>query len=235
MNSKTLLSLATIVAATFALSSQAQTNNIYWDFTSASPVSTPITGLTTPTISQGNNHGTTTLISTTSASTAYTTSAGFSNSATDNAGAAAFTGVLNTGTSTYFATSLTLGPSAGASLTLTDVSFGSRSTGTGPTTFSLYDSTDNFATVFNLVATTTEPANSVWAADDFGSLAITLPDDGSTLSFRIYGSGGTGSAAANTANWRIDDLALSVPEPSTFALVGLGLGASGLFFIRRRK
>ncbi len=231
-----------VAAWAVAISASAQTANIYWDFnnatTAAAPSSGVFTGLTTPILGQGNNHGTTALLTATSASTTYTTAAGFANSGTTNAGAAAFTGVLNTATSTYFNTSLTLSPAAGASYTLTDVSLGSRSTSTGPVTLSLYDSTDSFATVFNLLGTVTVSANSVWAASDFSGLSVSIPADSSTLSFRIYGSGGTGSAASGTANWRIDDLTFSVsevPEPSTLAFLGLGSLLAGVLVIRRHR
>jgi uncharacterized protein YgbK (DUF1537 family) len=239
--------LSTVVAATgFGLTAFGQTNNIYWDFnnatTAAAPSSGVFTGLTTPILSQGNNNGTTALLTTTSASTAYTTAAGFSNSGTTNAGAAARTGALVTGASgsAYFATSLTLGPSSPSSYTLTDISLGSRQTSTGPQLLSLYESTDNFATVSTFVEAISILNNSVWTAHDFSGLSIAIPNDSSTLSFRIYGSAGTGSTSAGTANWRIDDLAMTlvttvVPEPSTLALLGGGGAVASLFVFRRRK
>ena len=60
-------------------------------------------------------------------------------------------------------------------------------------------------------------------------------DVGVPVTFRVYGYGGT---SANAGNWRVDDLSLSaaaVPEPSTYAMVGLGAALLvGIQRFRRR-
>jgi PEP-CTERM motif len=121
------------------------------------------------------------------------------------------------------------------SYTLSDVSFGSRSTGTGPQLLSLYMSTDGFASDFTSLGTAAVLNNSTWAAINFSGLSVAIPNNDSTISFRIYGSGVVGTPTAGTATWRIDDVAFelgNVPEPSVAALFGL----SGLaFFLRMRK
>jgi PEP-CTERM motif len=217
-------------------------NAVYWDFgpsvPSASATSNSFSGLTVSPFSRGNDQGITggVLFNATSASTSYTTAAGFANSAGTNAVADTLGGTLNTSSSTYFSTALSLDLSASFFLTITDVSLGSRSTSTGPTTLSLYGSTDGFSSDSELLGSITVTANSVWAADDFSSLSLAI-NPGETVSLRLYGSGGSGTASSG--NWRIDDLAIAlssspVPEPSSLALVALG-GASCLLAFRRKR
>src|SRR4051812_30103008 len=97
---------------------KAISQNITWNFTNATapssaPPSTNTSGVTVSDISQGNNNGTTPLISTTSASSGYTGASGG-----NNAGAAARIGILNTAAagSAYF--EFTLTPAAGNLVTL---------------------------------------------------------------------------------------------------------------------
>ena len=157
--------------------------------------------LTISNISNANNVGTVTMISSTSPSTGAGTYTGASG--TNNAGAAAASGALNTSTSTYF--EFTLTPTSGYYVTLSSISFGSRCTGTGPTNYAVRSSADGYSTN---VATGTLTTNSTWAlynptvtsTSSLGSAAIT---------YRIYGYSGTG-AAANTIVWRIDDLSLGL-------------------------
>ncbi|MEX1116056.1 MAG: Ig-like domain-containing protein [Akkermansiaceae bacterium] len=146
-------------------------------------------------ITSGNNNGMTTLLTSSSVSSGY---AGFSGS--DNAGAAARTGVLNTAASgsAYFEVSLT--PQNGATLTLSEISFGSRGTGTGPQAYTLRTSTDSYAADY---VTGSLLTNSTWALKTNTGLSLAFS---SAVTFRIYGHSGAGSPAVNTANWRIDDL-----------------------------
>lgn len=149
-------------------------------------------------LTQGNNNGTTTLLTTTSASSGYTGSTG-----QFNAGAAARTGALNTGASGSAYFEFTLTPQNGATITVTEISFGTRSTGTGPQAFTIRSDADSFASD---VATGTITNNSTWSLRTSSSLAVAFS---TARVFRIYGHGGTGTPSANTANWRIDDLKIT--------------------------
>lgn len=175
-----------------------------WNFTTATPSST--TGdATVSALSQGNNNGTTPLLDNSSVSSGYAGASGG-----NNAGAAARVGALNTGTngSAFFQFSVT--PIAGESVTLTGISFGTRSTSTGPQAYTLRSSLDNYAAD---IATGTMSTGS-WLLRSNTGLTVA----GSTnqvITFRLYGYNGTGTPAVNTANWRIDDLALTMTVTGT--------------------
>ena len=175
---------------------------ITWNFTDTNgdPLSNTSSTLVSA-ISRGNNNGTTnTLINSTSASNVYV---GFS--AGNNAGVATFTGALNTTTSSYF--EFTLTPPAGYSVTLNGISFGSRSTSTGPQAFVLRSSLDGYV---NDLASGTFLNNSVWAIKT--PTVVNTTNVNPTITYRIYGYNGTGTAALNSTNWRIDDLKLNISE-----------------------
>lgn len=215
------LGSATSSAATLTVT----TASIYWDFTTATPTSGLPADVTGGTVTQGNNNGTTALLTTTSASSGYTGVSG-----TYNAGAAARIGALSqdSGGSAYF--ELTLTPAAGKQLVANAISFGSRSTGTGPKAYAVYTSVDNYASP---VASGTLSANSAWALQS-PSFTTVKGATGAAVTFRIYGYNGTGSPAASTANWRIDDLKLSAlaatPAPEAPAIVSTSptSGATGI-------
>ncbi|MEY4298940.1 MAG: polymorphic outer membrane protein, partial [Verrucomicrobiota bacterium] len=175
----------------------------YWNFGTntgnASATNTSGTGITFSAVSQGNNNGTTTMLSSTSPSDTYTNaSGGF------NAAAAARTGSLSTGAngSAYFEFSLTA--SNGFNLSLTNLTFGSRSTSTAPQLATLLSSIDSYAAA---LATNALGVNIGWGLIAPSVTASALTNG--TVTFRIYGSAGTGSPGVNTANWRIDDLNLA--------------------------
>ena len=176
-----------------------------WNFGTASPnpnpsAGLPVSGLTVSAISQGNNNGVTELLTTTSASSGYTGASG-----TYNAGAAARIGSLNTaaGGSAYF--EFTLSPQNGRSVTVSQISFGARSTTTGPQAYAIRSSKNNYATNY---AEGTIANNSSWSLKQ-SNLSIEGAEN-EVIVIRIYGYDGSGSASANTANWRIDDLAVTV-------------------------
>ncbi len=185
----------------------ASTGTVVWNFTTATPSSTSVSGVTVSAISQGNNNGTTTLLTTTSASSGYAGATG-----TSNAGAAVVTGVLNTATSAYF--QFTLTPQSGLNATLNSISFGSRSTGTGPQAYTLRSSLDNFA---SNIATGTLANNSAWALYS-PTISSVSSSNSAPVIFRLYAHSGAGSPSANTANWRIDDLNLNVTVAPDAAL-----------------
>jgi hypothetical protein len=191
-------------------------NSIGWNFGTNTPGNASPTNsaanLTVGAISQGNNSGTTALLDPSSVSSSYSGASG-----SYNAGAAARGGSLNIATngSTYFEFSLT--PSNGYGFTVTAVSFGSRSTGTGPTAYSIRSSADGYNSD---LATGSMSANSGWALMSNTGLNVRGVD---ATSFRIYGYSGTGTTT--TANWRIDDLTLTV----SVAPILPGITTSGSF------
>ena len=176
-----------------------ETSTAIWDFTTASPASGVPAGVAVGAVSQGNNNGTTTMITSTSASSGYTGASGG-----NNAGAAARTGALNTNASGSAYFQFTITPTNGATFSVTDLSFGSRSTTTGPTAYVLRSSADNFTAN---IASGTFTADSAWRL--LTHSGITASGSIATI-FRLYGHSGTGSASANTANWRIDDLKVTI-------------------------
>jgi hypothetical protein len=240
---KKVLFLASALSLLFVVSTQAgSTSAVYWNFSppgapQSSPTSNSFTGLTVSPFTQNNNNGTTAPFTTTSASSTYMTAAGFSNSGSTNLGAAVAPGTFDTSTSTYLGFNLSLSSSSTLSYTISDFSFGTRSTGTGPQTLSLYASRDDFVSDLTLLGSLTVPNTSSWSAQDFSGLSLALNNDDSTLSFRLYGSGVVGTPTAGTATWRIDDPAViltPVPEPSSLALGIMG-GLAGLAAWKRRK
>jgi hypothetical protein len=189
-----------IAAMIAAMSGAAQAQNVYWDFAIASPTSGVPSGVSVGAVSQGNNNGTTTMLGTTSASSGYTGASG-----TTNAGAAARTGVLNTASSGSAYFEFTVTPNSGFSFSITSISFGSRSTSTGPVSFSLRSSADSYAS--DLTTGTLGTNNSTWTLRSSTGLSISRS---AATTYRIYGFGGAGTASANTANWRIDDLTVTM-------------------------
>ncbi len=198
---------------------------VTWNFDSATAPADPSSGLpadiTGGTLSQGNNNGTTALITSTSASTPLSTFSG-----SNNAGAAARTGALvkTTGGSAYF--EFTLTPAAGKQVVATAFSFGARSTGTGPTSYSVFSSVDGFAAP---VATGTFGADSVWRINSPAFAGVRWAVD-APVTFRLYGYNGSGSAGTNTANWRVDDLKITVGTefPPAIASTSPAAGATGV-------
>jgi hypothetical protein len=189
-------SAAFVGLAALTGASHAQITNTVWNMTAATP-SASGTNATGSAIVSGNNNGTTTLLTTTSASNNLGASGG------NNAGAATRTGILDTTTtpttgSAYFEVTLT--PQNGATLTLSEINFGSRSTSTGPQAYTVRTSTDSYAANF---ATGSLTNNSTWALNSNTGLSLAFS---SATTFRIYGHNGAGNPSANTANWRIDDL-----------------------------
>ncbi len=190
----------------------ASSSTLAWNFgPSGSPSPLPTSSL--PDISggpltQGNNNGTTPLLTTTSVSSGYPGVSG-----AFNAGAAARIGPLNqaAGGSAYF--EFAVSPASGKRLVVTGIGFGVRSTGTGPQAYRVYTNLDAFAAP---VAEGSIPNNSNWAFAT-PAFAIVTGEPGAPITFRIYGYNGTGSPGANTANWRIDDLKVTAaiePEPA---------------------
>jgi DNA/RNA endonuclease G (NUC1) len=179
-------------------------SDVYWDFQTAAPTSGVPAGMTVGSLAQGNNNGTTTLLTTTSASSGYAGASG-----NNNAGAAARIGALNTASSGSAYFEFTVTPASADIFTLTGISFGTRSTSTGPQAYALRSSADNFASD---IATGSITSNSTWALRSNTGLVQTYS---SPTTFRVYGYNGVGSPSAGAANWRIDDLKISVSTGSS--------------------
>ena len=183
----------------------ASTGLVTWNFGTAAPTSNTTSGVTISNLTQGNNNGTSTLITATSPSSFSGASAG------NNAGAAAFIGVLSA-TSTYF--EFTVTPQAGYNVALTGVSFGSRSTGTGPKEYVLKSNLDGFT---SSLATGILPSTSTWVLYTPTTTSSTSVNSIAVV-YRLYGYNGAGGAVAGSVNWRIDDLKLNLTATPGTAL-----------------
>ena len=169
-----------------------------YDFTSGTASVTNLDNkLIVASMAQGNNLGTTTFITNTSASSGYTDASG-----TYNAGVTARTGALNIATSGSAYFEFTVVPSSGNAISLSGISFASRGTSTGPLAYAIRSSLDGFST--NLATGTLSNA-SVWNLYNTAALTVNV-NVGISVTFRIYGYNGTGTASSNVANWRLDDI-----------------------------
>jgi len=221
--------LPLVVWAVLLVGGSTDGGTLYWNMNDlTAPTSNTVGSLTVSAISQGNT--TTTGTSGQSVSSGYsfllsgsTTTASGSN----NLNFSAKPGVLDTGSSSFLA--LTLTPATGYSGTVTAIGFGSRSTPSGPTTLSLRSSGDGYATD---VASFSALTNGTWAyfTNSF-STSVSISSS-SPLTLRLYGSG---ASTATAGTWRIDDLQLDVvvvPEP---AAIVLGMLAVAGVTIRGRR
>jgi len=174
---------------------------VTYDFNAGTSASTSAdTKLIVGALAQGNNLGTTTFITNTSASSGYTGATG-----TYNAGVTARTGVLNTAASGSAYFEFTLVPSSGNAISLSGISFASRGTSTGPLAYTVRSSLDGYT---NDLAVGTLLNTSVWSVYNTTSMSLNA-SVGIAVTVRIYGYNGTGTASSNVANWRIDDLIIN--------------------------
>jgi hypothetical protein len=167
---------------------------VCWNFDTEAPASNGVPNVTAGAVSRGNG-GTSSLLTGSSASGGYAGASGGS-----NAVAYATGGPLNTNVSAYF--QFTLTPGAGSVLNLTKLSFGVRSTATGPQAFSVRSSLDCYGS--DLAGGEVVP-DSNWALKSVAPLSQSSAA-GDSVTFRIYGYNGT----EKVQNWRIDDLVLEV-------------------------
>ena len=183
---------------------------VQWDFVTATPKSGLPADVAGGTVVQRNNNGTTATLTTVSVSGGY---AGVSGAA--NAGAAARIGPLNLaeGGSAFF--EFTLAPAAGRQLVVSGLSFGARSTGTGPQAYALF--AVNGAAEPALLAAGPLANNSTWTLITPTILPV-VSAAAAPVTFRLYGYGGAGNAGVSTANWRIDDLAVTLATGNGLAL-----------------
>ena len=174
-----------------------------WDFlTYYTPTSGSDANITAVAFSNGT-------LSASSPSSVYSGASGSSNIyVTCNAGP------LSTA-SKYFQVDLT--PSSSCQITLTSISFGSRSTTTGPTLITVYSSIDNYAAPIGSVAVLVD---NNWALKSVPFSGISLSGAlGTKVSLRLYGSDGSGSGSGN---WRIDDASLVVSAVAAAAITAPG-------------
>ncbi len=123
-------------------------------------------------------------------------------SGTFNLGAAASTGGLSPLT-TFF--EFTLTPIANTSVIFNTISFGTRSTSTGPQAYSIRTSLDAFASD---IASDTMGNTSLWSLKEKTDLGV-VAGAGVPLTVRIYGFNGTGNPGTGVINWRIDDVTVN--------------------------
>jgi len=179
---------------------------VYWDFATASPATNAVPqDWTLGPVTQGNIFGSVIMLSNSSAASlsAYTGASGV-----NNAQIAAQVGALSLSNSAYFEIPIVV-PDTDTN-TLTDygiqkIVFGSRATSTGPQKYTIRTSQDNYASD---IASGILGNNSVWAAYSNNNLGLILSKGTNTV--RIYGSDGTGNASSSSANWRIDDLVMTL-------------------------
>ncbi len=226
---KTLIAVLSLTAVSLAgvngqvVINYAFTNNSTSP-TSGSPLNFAISDFTI-----GNSFGTVSApANSSSTSSGYSGATGGS-----NFGNAFRTGALNTGSSGSGFFEFTITPSTGYTFQLSQFDFGVRSTSTGAQTLSLRSNLDSYgADIFTSVVANT----GAWSAKT-NSFTFNSQTD-AAVTFRLFGYGGTGSASSGTINTRIDDVSLTitataVPEPSTWALIGLG-SAFVLWRMRRK-
>jgi hypothetical protein len=175
---------------------------VLWDFVTATPKSGLPADVSGGTVIQRNNFGTTATLTPASVSSGYTGASG-----TSNAGAAARIGALNLAEAGSAFFEFTFTPAAGRQLSVTGLSVGARSTGTGPQAYALFVVNGNAEPA--LIASGPLANNSAWALLTPTFLPV-VSATASPVTFRLYGFNGVGNANINTANWRIDDLAVNL-------------------------
>ncbi len=99
---------------------------------------------------------------------------------------------------------ITVKPETGYKLTITDIEFGERRSGTGIRDYQVRWSSDDFAT-YTTIATVNVPDNDAERTGDISSLSI-IVNDGDSIQIRWYGY----NAEAGGGTWRINNGTLKV-------------------------
>jgi hypothetical protein len=191
---------------------------IKWDFDensgTASVLSTSVpANVTASDFSFGNTFGTVTPMVTNTSASNYTGASGNYN-ATVSANA---TTPFSTTTNTYF--TFTLTPATGYSITMSAIQFGARSLTTGPNAYQIYTSADNFTTS---IGGNSLNNNSSWYLKQ-PTTTLVVGAANTPLVVRVYGYAGV-SPVSGTANWRIDDLAVTVSVVAPISLKSFSIG-----------
>lgn len=177
--------------------------SIRWDFDKADSLANVMPGnITVSKFRHGNVHGSAQLFNTSSASSGYAGASG-----NYNASLATVAGALDPEMSSYF--EFTFSPESGYSFSVNSIQFGSRSTSTGPASYSFRCSIDNYASD---IVSGIFPVDSRWYV--FSHSTIEQTEFSGPVTFRIYGFNGSG-ASKTTVNWRIDDLAVGITLSTT--------------------
>ena len=171
----------------------------YWDMQALSPAYVPISTCAVTSLIQGNNYGNTIFLSEASASLGYAGASG-----NLNASLASKAGPLQKEASGSAYIEFSVVPSPGYRFIIKSISFGVRSTQTGPQQWGVCQQDDQFASPLALGPLQNSSVWSWVAAEGLNYSAA------KTINFRIYGFDGVGSPAINVANWRLDDLNVHV-------------------------
>jgi endonuclease G len=190
------------VSGTVFTSGTSETSEVLWNFETPDPTSGVGETFTTSNVTQVNNNGASpAMIS------ASSTSSGYAGASGGNNAVASAKGGNFTTNSTCF--EFTITPDADYLSAITNISFGIRSTTSGPLNYTVRTSLDSYAADLGSESISN---NSTWFLKTH---AITGVSSESPITIRIYSYGGTGSSGAS--NWRIDDLRVTVASTSTLA------------------
>jgi hypothetical protein len=209
---KSLAVVSFTIAMFISLSGSAQ---IYWNFgvtaaLSAYPTSGIPANITVDSVRPGNSTGTP-FLATTSASSGYINVSGGGNAGiTAKVGSLDYTVNATTGSAFY---EITLTPAAGYYVDVTGISFGSRSTATGPKKYSIRTNLDSYAT--EVAGDTITSTVSTWGLRT-ETLTITGAE-ATPVKIRIYGYAGTGAVSA--INFRLDDLTIDATAVAAGAVI----------------
>jgi hypothetical protein len=173
--------------------------NPYWEMQTPWASFSPASNFTVSALSPGNNYGNTVFLNELSPSSGYTGASG-----SWNASLAARVGPLQKEPSGSVYLEFSITPALGYRFIVKAISFGIRSTQTGPRQWSLYQHEDQYA---QSLAQGPVVNNSTWSLVEVNGINFSAAK---AVHFRIYGFDGEGIPAINVANWRLDDLRLQL-------------------------
>ncbi len=119
-------------------------------------------------------------------------------------------------TSTYLQVVLT--PATNNSVTITAINWGNLSVATGPTTFTVFSSVDNY--ISPIGTATTSISTSTWGIVNVNMPAAVVGAVSTAITLRIYATGGTGTPSTTVPNWRVDDIKITAAAQTSTATVG---------------
>ena len=172
----------------------------YWNFNSLTATSTnnSAPNVSISAVSLHNNNGTTSLL-TPGGSSGYDGASGGSAAA-----AAAKIGGFHRDNSTYF--EITITPSAGNSVVLSGISFGSKSSGIGPLNWTLRTNMNSSNGIFGEDYASGTLNTNTWEREHATFSLVGVADQAITL--RLYVFNFSTTPAQNEINWLVDDLKL---------------------------